>query len=181
VSSVVYVILIYKLHHSISLRLVRQPACSWDIPLRIRGIAVLTSPPARLSSRDMLFSTSLLFRLRVLHLSLLPAPLIFLLGDDSDIAPCSTNHATGDSSAAAPSSMDVEQPRSAPGGSGSMPPSGPSTSSSTGGSVPAPPPVPPWSRIASVPSTLAPVISKPALAGMPALTTHLRRQLSLCR
>jgi hypothetical protein len=70
----------------------------------------------------MLFSTSPLFRLRVLHLSLLPAPLIFLLGDDSDIAPCSTNHATGDSSAAAPSSMDVKQPRSAPGGCGSMPP-----------------------------------------------------------
>jgi hypothetical protein len=36
----------------------------------------LTSPPARLSSRETLFSTSPLFRLRVLHLSLLPAPLI---------------------------------------------------------------------------------------------------------
>jgi hypothetical protein len=60
----------------------------------------------------------------------------FLLDDDMDIAPCSTNHAAGGSSAAAPSSMDVERPRSSPGGCSLVPPSRSSASSSTGGSAP---------------------------------------------
>jgi hypothetical protein len=91
----------------------------------------------------------------------------FLLGDDSDIAPCATNHAGDDSLAVAPSSMDVEQPRSALGGVALCPHPGLRHLLVRVGVRHRPCPL----RHAQRLRPLAPVVSKPAPARTPASTT----------